>query len=211
LNILASQDANPMLESLKPYILSFIPIFVAVDSIGNVPIFVSLIDGLNKKQKHKIIIDSITTAAALAILFMFVGKFVLRLLGITIADFQIAGGALLFVVSLRLLLPGSSKGAIYTGHDKDLGVFPLGTPLITGPAVLTTTLIMLDTYGFIPTFISLSLNMLIVWITLAKAEWIIKVAGDIGTRAFSKIMYILLAAIGVMMIRKGIMGVILLK
>lgn len=197
-----------MMDMLRPYILSFIPIFVAVDSIGNIPLFIALAENTNKKQKQKVIIDSITTATLMAVVFMFAGKWVLRLLGITIPDFQIAGGALLFVISLRLLLPGSRKHVLTDGHDKDIGVFPLGTPLITGPAVLTTTLIMLDAHGVIPTFTSLILNMAIVWVTLVKADLIMKLFGEAGTRAFSKIMYILLAAISVMMIRLGITGVI---
>ncbi len=197
-----------MLDLFGPFILTFIPIFVAVDAIGNIPIFVSLVEGLSGKQRYSIIIESVTTATVVAILFMLVGKWVLRLLGITIPDFQIAGGALLFVISLRLLLPGSQKMIFSNNHDKDIGVFPLGTPLITGPAVLTTTLIMLDAHGIIPTFVSLVLNMVIVWFTLRKADVIMKLFGSGGTRAVSKIMYILLAAISVMMIRRGIMGVI---
>ena len=191
----------------EPYILSFIPIFVAVDAIGNIPLFISLVGGLSKKQRHKIIVDSVTTATVLAILFMFVGKAVLRFIGITIPDFQIAGGALLFVIAVRLLLPGAQKSVLSGGHDKDVGVFPLGTPLITGPAVLTTTLMMLDSFGIVPTFTSLLINMLIVWLTLAKADLIIKLIGSNGTRAFSKIMYIFLAAIAVMMVRRGVTGV----
>jgi multiple antibiotic resistance protein len=197
-----------MLDKLQPYILTFIPIFVAVDAIGNIPLFISLVEGLNKKQRHKAVIDSVTTATAVAVVFMFVGKWVLRLIGITIPDFQMAGGVLLFVISLRLLLPGTSKALLANGHDKDVGVFPLGTPLITGPAVLTTTLMMLDSHGIMPTFISLAVNMLIVWLTLVRADDIIRMMGASGTRAFSKIMYILLAAIGVMMIRRGLTGVI---
>jgi multiple antibiotic resistance protein len=198
-----------MLKILEPYILTFIPIFVAVDAIGNIPLFVGLVEGTTKKQRDKIIADSVTTATAVAILFMFIGKWVLRLIGITIADFQIAGGLLLFVISLRLLLPGATKTFLADSHDKDVGVFPLGTPLITGPAVLTTTLMMLDNFGLLPTFISLVINMLIVWLTLVKADAIMKIMGAGGTRAFSKIMYILLAAIGVMMVRKEILGVFL--
>jgi len=198
-----------MLKILEPFILTFIPIFVAVDAIGNIPVFVSLVEGMNKKQRHKVIIDSVTTATVVAILFMLIGKGALRLLNITISDFQIAGGLLLFVISVRLLLPGVQKTVIGNGHDKDIGVFPLGTPLITGPAVLTTTLIMLDSFGPLPTFASLIINMLISWVTLAKADLIMKLAGAGGTRAFSKIMYILLAAIAVMMVRRGIEGVLL--
>ncbi|HNX81881.1 MAG TPA: MarC family protein [Candidatus Omnitrophota bacterium] len=197
-----------MPKLFEPFILTFIPLFVAVDSIGNLPLFVSLVDGLNKKQKDKAIIESVTTAAILAVVFMFVGKWVLRLLGITIPDFQIAGGALLFVISLRLLLPGASKSLYTEAHNKEVGVFPLGTPLITGPAVLTTTLILLDQHGTLATFTALILNMFIVWITFIKADFLMKIFGANGTRAFSKIMYILLAAISIMMIRKGIMGVL---
>lgn len=195
-----------MFKTLEPYILTFIPIFVAVDAIGNIPLFISLIEGHSKKQKQQAIIESVTTATIMAVVFMFVGKFVLRLLSITISDFQIAGGALLFVIAVRLLMPGTAKHSLSDGHNREVGVFPLGTPLITGPAVLATTLIMLDSYGIIPTFVSLVLNMLIVWLTLARAEFIMRFIGAGGTRAISKIMYILLAAIAVMMVRRGIVG-----
>ena len=198
-----------MLKIFEPYILTFIPIFVAVDALGNIPLFISLVAGANKKEKRKIIIDSVATATAVAILFVFIGKWALRFIGITIQDFQIAGGMLLFVISVYLLLPGTSKSLLSSSHLKDVGVFPLGTPLITGPAVLTTTLMMLDTFGTMPTFVSLVVNMFIVWITLVKADLIIKLMGASGARALSKIMYILLAAIGVMMIRRGIMGILL--
>lgn len=196
-----------MFKAIEVYLLAFIPIFVAVDAIGTIPLFVSLVEGTSKKQRQKAIIESITTATAVAIFFMLIGKWILRFIGITIPDFQIAGGLLLFVISVRLLLPGASKTFLADSNHKDVGVFPLGTPLITGPAVLTTTIMMLDAFGIIVTFISLVINMLIVWVTLAKADLIIKLLGTGGTRAFSKIMYILLAAIGVMMVRKGITGV----
>ncbi|MBM3245866.1 MAG: MarC family protein [Candidatus Omnitrophica bacterium] len=197
-----------MLTRLEPFILAFIPIFVAVDTIGNIPLFISLVEGSTKKERNKIIADSVATATGVAILFVFVGKWILRLIGITIPDFQIAGGALLFIISIRLLLPGTQKHILSDGHEKDVGVFPLGTPLITGPAVLTTTLMMLDNFGIIPTLISLLVNMLIVWLSLAKANAVIRLIGISGTRAFSKIMYILLAAIGIMMIRRGVFGVL---
>ena len=198
-----------MIEALKPYILSFIPLFVAVDAIANIPIFLSLVEHSSKPEKKKIIQDAVMTATSVAVIFMVVGKLVLSLLGVTIPDFQIAGGALLFVISVRLLLPGAQKSALTSSHDKDMGVFPLGTPLITGPAVLTTTLMMMNSFGTLATLVALVLNMFFVWITLLKADMIMQVIGPSGTRAFSKIMYILLAAIAVMMIRHGITGAFL--
>ena len=197
------------MELLRPYILAFIPIFVAVDAIANIPIFLSLVESSTQRHKHKIILDAVKTSTAVAIIFMCLGKWVFSLLGVTIPDFQIAGGLLLFVLSTRLLFPGAQKDTLMHNHDKDLGVFPLGTPLITGPAVLTTTLMMMNTFGIMPTLVSLILNMGIVWLTLAKADFIMKIIGPSGTRAFSKIMYILLAAIAVMMVRHGIFGVFL--
>jgi len=198
-----------MMEALRPYILSFIPLFVAVDAIGTIPIFLSLVEGSSKNQRNKIILDAVVTAVAVAIIFMFIGTWVFSLLGITIPDFQIAGGALLFVIAVRLLLPGAQKSVLTSSRDKDIGVFPLGTPLITGPAVLATTLMMLNSFGFIPTLVALVLNMFFVWITLVKTDTIMKLIGPSGTRALSKIMYILLAAIAVMMIRHGIIGAFL--
>jgi len=195
-----------MMEALRPYILSFIPLFVAVDAIGNIPIFLSLVEGTSKAQRHKIIFDAVFTAMVVAVVFMFIGTWVFSLLGITIPDFQIAGGALLFVIAVRLLLPGAQKSVLTSSRDKDMGVFPLGTPLITGPAVLATTLMMLNSFGIIPTLVALVLNMFFVWITLVKTDTIMKVIGPSGIRAFSKIIYILLAAIAVMMIRHGIIG-----
>ena len=197
------------MEALRPYILSFIPLFVAVDAIANIPIFLSLVEHSSKLGRKKIILDAVITATLVAMIFMVIGKWVFSLLGITIPDFQIAGGALLFVIAVRLLMPGAQKSALTSPVDKDIGVFPLGTPLITGPAVLTTTLMMMNSFGPIATLIALVLNMFFVWFTLVKADVIMKLIGPSGTRAFSKIMYILLAAIAVMMIRHGIVGAFL--
>lgn len=197
-----------MLKLFEPYLLSFIPIFVAVDAIGNIPLFLSLVEGTDSERKRKIIRDAVNTATAMAIIFMIAGKFILRLVGITIADFQIAGGAFLFIIAVRLLFPGEHKKVALNGGDKDIGIFPLGTPLITGPAVLTTTLMMVDKYNIIPTFVSLVFNMVIVKFTLVKADAIMGSIGPSGTRAFSKVMYILLGAIGVMMIRHGVQSIV---
>lgn len=81
-----------MLENFRPYLLSFIPIFVAVDAIGNVPVFLSFVEHMKARQRRKVVIDSVLTATIVAICFMFVGRWVLKLLNVTISDFQIAGG-----------------------------------------------------------------------------------------------------------------------
>ncbi|MCM8757624.1 MAG: MarC family protein [Candidatus Omnitrophica bacterium] len=198
-----------MLKFIESLILTFIPIFVAVDSLGNIPLFISLVEGMNNKQRQRVITESVTTATLIAIIFVFVGKPILRFIGISVADFQIAGGLLILVISINLLLGGRTKFLTSLEHERDVGIFPLGTPLITGPAVLTTILMMVDTFGIIPTFFALIINMFIAWFTMVKSDMIIRFMGVSGVRAFSKITYILLASIGIMMIRKGLQGILL--
>lgn len=195
-------------HSFTPYILSFISLFVAVDAIGNIPLFISLTEDCTGKQRREVIRSSVATATIVAVLFMFVGKWVLSVIGVSIPDFQIAGGALLFVIAMRLLLPADSKGfGAPATYRRDFGVFPLGTPLITGPAVLTTLLMMVDAYGYKATFAALAANMLIVALTLYKSDIFTRLLGISGLRALSKIVYILLAAIGVMMVRRGVVTI----
>ena len=89
-----------------------------------------------------------------------------------------------------------------------LGAVPIGTPLITGPAVLTTIIILLDSYGIVLTVSSFVINLMIVWITFYFSTAISNFLGKAGSKAFSKIASLLLAAIAVMMMRKGIVDTV---
>lgn len=191
----------------KIYILAFIPIFVAVNAVSVLPIYVALTDDLKQRQRERVLLRSVLTATAIAVAFIFIGKFVFNIIGVTVADFKIAGGILLFIMSISYLLPdGSHRGRHL--EQEDIGVFPLGTPLITGPAVLTACLVLRDEYGVVPTLVSLLMNVLIAWVVFANASQIIKWLGKSGTRALSKVGDILLAAFAVMMIRNGTLEII---
>ncbi len=194
-----------MYNFIQTSILSFVPIFIAVNALGVLPLFISLTEGIHKKSRQKVVQESLITATVIAIVFMFIGKFIMFILGITVADFKIAGGVLLLILSVNLLLPGEQRRGKPT---TDVGVFPLGTPLITGPAVLTTLLVLLGTYGLYTTFIAFVLNMLIVWIIFYYSESIMRIMGKGGARAFSKVADIFLTAFAVMMIRNGILEII---
>jgi multiple antibiotic resistance protein len=187
------------------FLLAFIPIFVAVDPIGVMPIFVYLTQGFDKKEKRRIIIASLTTGLCVACGFILLGKAVFRFLGITIADFMIAGGLILFCIAIMDVLgPGKQRRM----PAEELGVVPLGTPLIVGPAVLTTSLMIVDQYGLRETLLSVLLNLILTGFILAGADILMRFLGQAGSRALSKIMALLLAAIAVMMIRKGILQLI---
>ncbi|MFA5335350.1 MAG: MarC family protein [Candidatus Omnitrophota bacterium] len=195
-----------ILGKLVPYVLTFVPIFMAVNAFGNIPLYLSMSEGMKSSDRSKVINNSILVASIIAILFMFLGNIILKYMNVTVQDFRIAGGIMLLVLSIHLLLPGEDK----RGHPNvDVGIFPLGTPLITGPAVLTTVLILRGAYGWLPTAVSIILNMLFMWFVLLKADLFIKVLGKGGTRALAKVSDIFLAAIAVMMIRNGLLEIII--
>ncbi|MEW6144500.1 MAG: MarC family protein [Thermodesulfobacteriota bacterium] len=194
---------------IEAALLCFIPIFAAIDPVGIVPMFLTLTRGYEAPERRKIVLDSVLTATVIGIIFVLAGKTIFLLLGITIQDFAIAGGALLFILSIIDLL-GDGSARVHGAEPRALGIFPLGTPLIVGPAVLATLIILVDTYGFLPSLIAFVLNLIVLFFALFKADAILSVLGENGTRAFAKIMSILLAAIGIMMVRKGIMELIAL-
>ncbi len=181
--------------------LAFIPIFVAVDPIGLLPVFMALTSGLDSKAKRTVIVESILTALCLAVGFIVLGKAVFQLLGITIGDFMVAGGIVLFCIAVMDLLVSAKQRFI---PSEDLGVVPLGTPLLVGPAVLTTSFIIIDEYGLAATLVAILLNILLAGCVFLFSDPIIKRFGEGGSRALSKVMALLLAAIAVMMIRKGL-------
>ncbi len=185
-------------------LLSFIPIFVAVDAIGVLPIFVSLTEGATQQQRYRIIVQSVLTALILAIGFIFLGKAVFRLLGITLGDFMVAGGAILFCIAIiDIANPVKTRRL----PSEELGSVPIGTPLIVGPAVLTTSMVIISQYGIIPTLISVVANILLAGLIFAFSSVLIKALGESGAKALSKITSLLLAAIAVMLIRKGIVQI----
>ena len=186
---------------IKNIFLSFIPLFVAVDAVGILPIFVSLTEGLEQKVRTKIILQSMLTAAGLAIGFVLVGKLVFKFLGITMGDFMIAGGAILFCLAIIDMVSPTKERRI---PSPELGAVPLGTPLIAGPAVLTTSMLVVSQYGIVPTVISLLTNILLAGLLFKLSFGLMKFLGVAGTKALSKITSLLLAAIAVMLIRKGL-------
>lgn len=182
-------------------LLAFIPIFVAVDAMGLLPVFASLTHGVKKSERDTIIVQSMLTAFFLAVGFIFLGKAIFNMLGITVGDFMVAGGAILFCLAIMDLLT-SNKQKRHPGEQ--LGVVPLGTPLIVGPAVLTTSLILIEEYGLLATLISVSANILFTGFVFCFSDRLLKLFGEAGSRALSKVTSLLLGAIAVMMVRKGI-------
>jgi len=189
---------------LEEFFLTFIPIFVAIDVIGLLPVFVGLTQEFDDQKKKIIIIQSLCTALILTIGFIFLGRAIFAVLGITIGDFMVAGGLVLFCIALMDLLgPGETRRMT----DSDLGAVPLGTPLIAGPAVLTTSLLLVESHGLYLTLASVLANILLVGFVFIQSLSLMSFLGKAGSRALSKVMSLLLAAIAVMIIRKGLTAI----
>ncbi len=192
-------------EFIKNLVLAFIPVFVAVDALGVLPLFVSFTEELDSHGKNRIIFQSIVTALCLAIGFLFIGKILFRFLGITVGDFMVAGGAVLFSIAIIDILRSGKERRLPGEH---LGAVPLGTPLLAGPALLTTSLLIIEEYGILATLISITLNIVTAGLVFYASGFLTRVLGDAGSKALSKITSLFLAAIAVMMIRKGVLMII---
>jgi len=191
---------------MKIFLLCFIPLFVAVDIPGVLPLFISLTDGLSDQQKRKVLFQSLITASAVALLFLAAGPSVLAALNITVSDFMVAGGILLLVISLSDLLTGEKRQRIV--DPETLGAVPLGVPIITGPAVLTTSVLLANVHGILLTALALLINIGIAGVIFWFAQPITRFLGNAGTMILSKIASLLLATIAVMLIRKGLVDIV---
>ena len=190
---------------MRQFLLAFIPIFVAMDAIGILPMFMGFTGNLKPGEKRKIITQSLVTAFLIGIVFLFLGKWIFMILGVLVSDFKIAGGTVLLAISLRDILTHENK---YKLPVETMGAVPIGTPLVVGPAVLTTIIILLDSYGVLMTVSSFVVNLIITWIVFSYSGAISRFLGKAGSKAISKIASLLLAAIAVMMIRKGVVDTI---
>ncbi len=186
---------------IHSFFMSFIAIMVALDAFGILPIFISITEGIEPGERKKIVRQSILTAILITIGFTFLGSIVFKALVITVDDFMIAGGIVLLIIAVSdIVLAGAKQYTI----SPTFGIVPLGTPLIAGPATLTTTLALVSSYGYVPVLLSLLANILLAWLILSQSDRIIKIIGINGSLAFAKVAALLLAAIAVKMIRSGL-------
>jgi multiple antibiotic resistance protein len=184
----------------QKFLLAFIPLFVAIDPIGLVAIFAGLGTSASpENRKHQAFLG-ILTGLCVAIGFIFLGKIIFAALGITVADFQVAGGLILLCLAVRELV---GFGPSDRGGGDEFGVVPLGMPLIAGPALLTALLILIDSVGILFTLLALMLNLGLVAIALCNAERFTRWMGKQGLRGVSKLIALLLAAIAISLIRQG--------
>ncbi len=177
---------------------------MAVDALGALPIILGLTEGMGKKEQSRMLRYAMMTAVGLGLGFIVLGKLVLTVLGISESHFLVAGGLILFLLAARNLLVGERRETARVTDGEMLGVFPIGIPLVVGPAVLTTLLVLVDRYSIAAVLIAFLLNLGCAWLIFAQAPRIAHLLGRGGLGAASKIAMLLLATIAVKMVHLGV-------
>jgi multiple antibiotic resistance protein len=185
-------------------IKSTIALFVVIDPIGSVPLFMVLTEKMDKNERTTVSKIAIVTAAALLTIFAVAGSQILTIFGITIYSFMVAGGVLLFIVSIELLTHGVWRFGVGTGREVgESGVVPLAFPLLAGPGAITSVMISFQTGGLIVTMLSISVVIVITYIILRLVNPIYRILGRRGSMIFTRIFAVLIAAIAVQYIVQG--------
>lgn len=197
-----------MVEITRELALTFVPLFFAMDAVGNLPIFLALTQEIEPKHRRRAVHLATLTALGVGLGFVAIGKAIFLLLGIEVADFLMAGGIILLILAIRYLITGKVVETQDLSASETIGVVPLGTPLVVGPAVLTSLLSLTGQYRIYIVLSSFILNLVIQWVLFRQADRIVDFLGRTGANAISKIVMLLLAAIAVKMIREGVLTIL---
>jgi multiple antibiotic resistance protein len=195
------------------FISSFIALFVIVSPLGNVFTFLSLTQGYDFQQQRQVARQSCGAAFLLLSSFLFVGQALLNFFGITLSAFQIAGGLLLFWISLDMLGGETSHrrdttSGLKAGEYHDISLIPLAIPLLGGPGAITTTLMLANKAGktldMLILLLALASVMTSAYLCFLNAARLSKVLGRTGIRFATSLMGLLLAALAVQFLLDGI-------
>jgi multiple antibiotic resistance protein len=196
-----------MHDWIESFVLTFVPLFIVIDALGNLPIVITFSEGMIKRERRKMVHIAILTATLVGLAFLFFGQFILNVMGIKVGSFAIAGGIVLLVLSIKYMTTGRMVEMI---KEEMVAIVPIGTPLTVGPATITTLLLLATQYKLYIVLVSFAVNMLIAWLIFLASNLVVRFLGQGGLKAVSRVFSLLLAAIAVSMIIRGfdLLGII---
>jgi len=186
---------------ITDFIKAFFAIFVAMDAFGNLPILSTLTQKLSAKERNKNVDGAVLIAAILLFIFLFFGTRILQYFGISIDSFKIAGGIILLIIGIKVVLGLSLREE--RAKKYEIAAVPLATPLITGPAVITVILLLVNQFGYLLTLIASLLNLLITWVVLRQTALLFRLFGRQGSDVIARIMGLILTALAIEFIKQG--------
>ena len=195
-----------MLELINDNVLdlakAIIVLFIMVDPLGNIPIFMCLTEKMPKKQKTKTFNTATIVSIILLLLFAFAGQEIFSIFGISIFSFQIAGGILLLIIAIRLIITG--KIIDLDQNPESVGAVPIAMPLLVGPGAITTAIFSLQQYGIVITTLAIITTLVITWIILRSVNKIYHFLGKSGALVIAQVNALFIAAIAIQYILMGI-------
>ena len=198
---------------MEAFLRIFIPLLIIMDPVGNLPFFLAFTRDNTAPERRKIALLACITAGAILSIFAFTGDFLLKIFGISIRSFQIAGGLIFFIYSIQMLglIPSgikTSQEEEREGEEKDSAAFvPLGTPLIAGPGAITAVLVwqnqpMYHT-GSLTLFMAILLSCVVTFLIFCFGQKISGILGVGGIKVITRIMGLLLGVIAVEFMVRG--------
>jgi len=189
-------------EAFVELLKSTIALFVVLNPIGTVPLFIGITQNMKKEERKAVSKTAIVTSGIVLVIFAIAGTGILRLFGITIFSFMIAGGVLLFIVAIELLTHGVWRfgGGALPGES---GVVPLAFPLLAGPGAITSVIISYQATGFVITILSIAIVIGITYIILLFVNPIYRLLGRRGSMIVTRVFAIFIAAIAIQYVIEG--------
>lgn len=192
-------------------ITAFVTLFVVMDPVGLVPLFLALTQGMTAQARRTIGLRACVIAAVMLFVFGVAGETILNVIGISMPAFRIAGGILLFLTALDMLFERRTQRRANktTEPEHDPSVFPLATPLIAGPGTIASMILLNGQMGgtWAATGVVIALMLSVILITFAfflVATPLEKILGRTGTLVVTRLLGMLLAALSVQFVIDGI-------
>jgi multiple antibiotic resistance protein len=179
-----------------------VALFIIVDPIGTVPAVFTLTRNMGIEEKRKNFRIAAYTGSALLVAFAVAGEQILSIFGISLYSFMVAGGILLLLLSMDILIRGESTQR--TGSVEDVGAVPIAIPLLVGPGAITTTIVQLQSSGYAVVLVSIVIVMFLTWLILRSEDRIYRLLGQNGSAVIAKLMAVFIAAIGIQYMLTGI-------
>jgi multiple antibiotic resistance protein len=194
-------------------------VFAIVDPIGTLPFYVGLTQGFSPADREIILRRAVIVLGVVLGMFALIGQFLFAAFGLTLAAFEIAGGILLFLVAYEML-HGETTRTKLTPIDREealarrdeLSIVPLGIPLLAGPGAISTVMIYEgaaggDPFSIAATFVAIGVTTVATFFILHYGQRIFRVLGRIGVMAMTRVLGLLLAAVGVQFVLDGVLSV----
>ena len=181
--------------------LSF-TLFLLMDSLGNIPLFMAILKNVNPKRQRQIIVRELLIALGIIILFALIGDVFLSFLNVHHYTIQIAGGIILFLIALKMIFP--QHDAPHEKSDKEPFIVPLAIPLVAGPAAIATVMLYSKQNQILPTILSICIAWIFTTIVLLASQTLQRFLGQRGLTACERLMGLILTLLAVQMFLQGI-------